>query len=81
VTALVARDRRLLRLPLTLPADATTWRLAVRDAAAAQVARRAGLIASALLVLAGTPGAGLAGTTVARRRPQCGHGRRRCSRG
>ncbi|MGE0333072.1 MAG: M61 family metallopeptidase [Ramlibacter sp.] len=33
VTALVARDRRLLRLPLTLPADVTTWRLAVRDAA------------------------------------------------
>ncbi len=33
VTALVARDRRLLRLPLNLPADITTWRLAVRDAA------------------------------------------------
>ncbi|MCA0213058.1 MAG: peptidase M61 [Proteobacteria bacterium] len=33
VTALVARDRRLLRLPLTLPADVTTWRLAVHDAA------------------------------------------------
>ena len=33
VTALVARDRRLLRLPLTLPAPATTPRLAVRDAA------------------------------------------------
>jgi predicted metalloprotease with PDZ domain len=32
VTALVSRDRRLLRLPLTLPADVTTWRLAVRDA-------------------------------------------------
>ena len=27
VTALVARDRRLLRLPLTLPKQATTWRL------------------------------------------------------
>ncbi len=33
VTALVSRDRRLLRLPLTLPADVTTWRLSVRDAA------------------------------------------------
>ena len=32
LTALVARDARLLRLPLTLPADVTTWRLAVRDA-------------------------------------------------
>ena len=32
VTALVSRDRRLLRLPLALPADVTTWRLAVRDA-------------------------------------------------
>ncbi len=32
VTALVSRDRRLVRLPLTLPADVTTWRLAVRDA-------------------------------------------------
>ena len=26
--ALVARDRRLLRLPLTLPQHPTTWRLA-----------------------------------------------------
>jgi predicted metalloprotease with PDZ domain len=36
VTALVARDRRLLRLELTLPAGITTWRLALRDAARAQ---------------------------------------------
>lgn len=33
LVALVARDKRLLRLPLTLPASSTTWRLAVRDAA------------------------------------------------
>ena len=32
-TALVSRDKRLMRLPLTLPANVTTWRLAVRDAA------------------------------------------------
>ena len=32
VTALVARDKRLLRLDLTLPAAVTTWRLAVQDA-------------------------------------------------
>ncbi len=32
VTALVARDRRLLRLDLLLPKAQTTWRLAVRDA-------------------------------------------------
>ena len=32
VTALVARDKRLLRLPLVLPAVATTWRLIIRDA-------------------------------------------------
>ncbi|WP_137895116.1 M61 family metallopeptidase [Ramlibacter sp. 2FC] len=32
LTALVARDQRLLRLPLTLPAAATTWRLALREA-------------------------------------------------
>ena len=32
VTALVARDRQLLRLVLRLPQDQTTWRLAVRDA-------------------------------------------------
>ena len=36
VTALVARDRKLLRLELTLPAAVTTWRLALRDAALAQ---------------------------------------------
>jgi predicted metalloprotease with PDZ domain len=33
MTALVARDKRLLKLPLALPAASTTWRLAVRDAA------------------------------------------------
>lgn len=32
VTALVARDRRMLRLELRLPQGQTTWRLAVRDA-------------------------------------------------
>ena len=31
VQALVARDKRLLLLPLVLPRAATTWRLAVRD--------------------------------------------------
>ena len=31
VSALVARDKRLLKLPLTLPKAETTWRLAVRD--------------------------------------------------
>lgn len=31
MTALVARDRRLLRLQLRLPKAVTTWRLAVRD--------------------------------------------------
>jgi predicted metalloprotease with PDZ domain len=36
VTALVARDRRLLRLELSLPAGITTWRLVLRDAARAQ---------------------------------------------
>jgi predicted metalloprotease with PDZ domain len=36
VTALVARDRRVLRLDLTLPATSTTWRLVLRDAALAQ---------------------------------------------
>jgi predicted metalloprotease with PDZ domain len=36
VTALVARDRRLLRLDLTMPQAATTWRLVLRDAAQAQ---------------------------------------------
>jgi predicted metalloprotease with PDZ domain len=33
VVALVSRDQRLLRLNLTLPPAATTWRLAIRDAA------------------------------------------------
>jgi predicted metalloprotease with PDZ domain len=32
-TALVSRDRRLLKLPVALPASATTWRLLARDAA------------------------------------------------
>jgi predicted metalloprotease with PDZ domain len=32
-TALVARDRRLLRLPLTLPGGVTTWRLFAQDPA------------------------------------------------
>jgi len=36
VTALVARDRRLLRLDLNLPTGITTWRLVLRDAARAQ---------------------------------------------
>ena len=36
VTALVARDRRLLRLELNLPAAVTTWRLVLRDATRAQ---------------------------------------------
>ena len=31
ITALVSRDRRLLRLPLQLPEQVTTWRLAVQD--------------------------------------------------
>jgi predicted metalloprotease with PDZ domain len=35
VSAWVARDKRLLRLDLTLPAAVTTWRLALRDAALA----------------------------------------------
>ncbi len=34
VTALVARDKRLLNLPLQIPADVTTCRLVVRDAKA-----------------------------------------------
>ena len=33
MSAWVARDKRMLRLPLTLPQDVRTWRLAVRDAA------------------------------------------------
>jgi predicted metalloprotease with PDZ domain len=36
ITALVARDRRLLRLDLNLPAAVTTWRLVLRDSARAQ---------------------------------------------
>jgi len=36
LTALVARDRRIFRLDLHLPAAATTWRLVLRDAAQAQ---------------------------------------------
>jgi predicted metalloprotease with PDZ domain len=36
VTVVVARDRRLLRLELALPAAVTTWRLVLRDAALAQ---------------------------------------------
>ncbi len=36
LTAIIARDRRLLRLELNLPAAVTTWRLALRDAARAQ---------------------------------------------
>lgn len=33
ITALVARDKRLLRLDLTMPPDTTTWRLLAKDAA------------------------------------------------
>ena len=33
VIALVSRDKQLLRLELTLPPPATTWRLAIKDAA------------------------------------------------
>lgn len=36
VTAIVARDRRLLRFELGIPASATTWRLVMRDPALAQ---------------------------------------------
>ena len=36
VTALVARDRRLLRLELNLPSAITTWRLVLRDPSRAQ---------------------------------------------
>lgn len=36
LTALVARDQQLLRLPLVMPGPGTTWRLAVQDAAALQ---------------------------------------------
>jgi predicted metalloprotease with PDZ domain len=31
--ALVARDKRLLHLPLSLPAQVSTWRLAIEDTA------------------------------------------------
>jgi len=33
MTALIARDRRLMRLPLALPTGVTTWRLFAQDAA------------------------------------------------
>ncbi|MEO7392806.1 MAG: peptidase M61, partial [Ramlibacter sp.] len=36
VTVLVARDRKMLRLELNLPASVTTWRLVLRDAGRAQ---------------------------------------------
>ena len=36
ITAVVARDRRMVRLDLTLPAAVTTWRLVLRDAALAK---------------------------------------------
>jgi predicted metalloprotease with PDZ domain len=36
LTAVVARDRRLMRLELTLPASATVWRLVLKDPARAQ---------------------------------------------
>ena len=36
VVALVSRDKRLLRLDLAIPPPATTWRLAVKDAAKVQ---------------------------------------------
>ncbi len=36
VTAIVVRDRRLLRLELAIPAAVTTWRLVLRDASRAQ---------------------------------------------
>jgi predicted metalloprotease with PDZ domain len=36
ITALVARDRRLLRLELNMPASETTWRLVLRDPVRAQ---------------------------------------------
>ena len=35
VTAIVARDRRLLRLELAIPAAVTTWRRVLRDGARA----------------------------------------------
>ena len=36
VTAIVARDRRLLRLDLAIPSSVTTWRLVLRDPQRAQ---------------------------------------------
>ena len=36
LTALVARDRRLLRLELSIPPGVLTWRLVLRDAARVQ---------------------------------------------
>ncbi len=33
ITALVSRDKRILRLELAIPPPATTWRLAIKDAA------------------------------------------------
>ncbi|HXE22975.1 MAG TPA: peptidase M61 [Rhodoferax sp.] len=36
LTVIVARDKRLLRMPLVLPPAVTTWRLALRDAALAK---------------------------------------------
>ena len=36
VTAIVSRDKRILRLPLAIPRGVTTWRLVLRDAALAK---------------------------------------------
>jgi predicted metalloprotease with PDZ domain len=36
LTALIARDKRILKLPLSWPGDVTTWRLVQRDAALLQ---------------------------------------------
>ena len=36
MTALVARDKRLMKLNLTLPPSITTWRLILRDEALAK---------------------------------------------
>ena len=33
VSALVSRDKRILRLELSIPPPATTWRLGIKDAA------------------------------------------------
>ena len=32
ITAIVARDKQLLRLPITVPLDETSWKLTIRDA-------------------------------------------------